>query len=382
MTAGQRSKGRGNGEGSIYQRSDGKWCAAITLEFGKRRVLYGRTRKDVAEKLAVALRDVQQGLPIPGKRLTTERFLTDWLEHTVAGARRPKTWRAYEFAVRVHIVPRFGSVPVAKLSPEHVQRLQRDMEAKGLSPATIALVRAVLGTALRQATKWGLVARNPVPLVDAPSGLNKEAQVLNPEQARRLLEAAVGDDFDNLLRFMLSTGLRIGEALGLRWADIDDSYRELRVRQQLVELPGEPKSFGQPKSASGRRVVPIIPTAADALHAERARMLKHRLRAADLWQDHGLVFCNELGGPYASKRVREHLHRLVATAGLPERTTPHTLRHSAATFLLAAGVADRVVMEIMGHSSIAMTSRYEHVLSEMVAGAGDKLARFFSAASA
>jgi integrase len=92
MTAARKGKGRGNGEGSIYQRSDGKWCAAVSIDGGKRRVLYGRTRKDVGDKLAVALREVQQGLPIPGRRLSTGAFLTNWLEQTVAGSRRPKTY--------------------------------------------------------------------------------------------------------------------------------------------------------------------------------------------------------------------------------------------------------------------------------------------------
>jgi integrase len=284
--------------------------------------------------------------------------------------------------LRVHIVPLIGTIPLAKLAPQHVQRLQHEMADKGLSLATIRLGRAVLGAGLTQAERWGLVARNVVDLVEAPSGSVREADVLSPEQAGRFLEAARGDDYENLYRLLLATGLRIGEALGLRWSDIDAGYRELRVRQQLIELPGKPKTFSEPKSASSKRVVPIIPMAAEALHAQRSRVLRDHLRLADLWQDQDLVFCDELGAPMATRAVRVHLHRATAIADLPATVTPHTLRHSAATYLLAAGVPDRVVMEILGHSSIAMTSRYEHVLSDMLASAGEKLSRFLSTASA
>jgi integrase len=287
----------------------------------------------------------------------------------------------YKFVLTQHVLPALGSVPLAKLEPQHVQRLQRDMASKGLSLATIRLARAVLSGGLQQAVKWGLLSRSVVTLVDAPVGESAQPDVLSPEQAAALLEAAHGDSYERLYRFLLATGLRIGEALGLRWSDIDPDYRMLRVRQQLVVLPGKPKSFGDPKSKSGRRVVPIIPMAADALHAQRAHVLRQRLRAAEMWQERDLVFCNHVGNPVDAREVRLHLHALAARVGLPATVTPHTLRHSAATYLLAAGVPDRVVMEILGHSSLAMTSRYEHVLSDMLSSAGDKLARFLAAAS-
>jgi integrase len=368
---------RGKGEGSIYfQESRQCWAAAISLDGGKRRVLYGKTRKEVAQKLAAALRDVQQGLPIPGQRLTTGQFLGEWLQDTARPSRRERTYLRYEAAIRLHVVPTIGGVPLAKLGPQHIQKLHKALAQKGLNPSSVALVRAALSAALSQAAKWGLMVRNPVALVDPPRLVNREPSPLAPADASRLLEAARGHEFEHLFALMLATGLRIGEALGLRWSDVDLEARRFRVRQQLVELPGARREFTEPKSAHGRRTVPLIPSAVASLHAQRARLLQLRLRSHGTWRDHDLVFPDEVGAPLVSRRVARTLEQLLAAAGLP-RLTPHALRHSTATYLLAAGVPDRVVMEILGHSSITMTTRYEHVMSTMLADAAQRLAQVF-----
>jgi len=372
--AGARRGRRGHGEGSIYyQESRQCWAASVSLEGGKRRVLYGKTRKEVAAKLAAAIRDVQQGLPIPGQRLTTGQFLSEWLQDTVKPTRRAGTHLRYGTAIRLYITPIVGNVPLAKLGPQHVQRLQKEMSAKGLSPATLALVRATLSAALTQSTKWGLTVRNPVPLVDAPRRTAKEPSPLTPEQARRLMDASRGHEFEHLFAVMLATGLRIGEALGLRWEDVDLERHQLRVRQQLVDLPGREREFTEPKSLHGRRTVPLIPSAVASLRAQHARLLEARLQSLGAWQKNDLVFPDETGRPLVSRRVARCLEQLLSAADLP-RFTPHSLRHSTATYLLAAGVPDRVVMEILGHSSITMTSRYEHVMSSMLSDAAERLA--------
>jgi integrase len=146
-----------------------------------------------------------------------------------------------------------------------------------------------------------------------------------------------GHEFEQLYTVMLATGLRIGEALGLRWADVDLPTARLRVRQQLVEVPGRPRTFSEPKSAHGRRTIPLIPAAVSALHAQRARVLENRLQAADSWQRHDRVFPDEIGGALVSRRVERVFKQALKRVGLPTSYTPHTLRHSAATCLLAAG---------------------------------------------
>jgi integrase len=269
---------------------------------------------------------------------------------------------------------------LARLGPQHIQLLNNELASKGLSSATTALVRATLSAALTQSTKWGLTVRNPVPLVDAPRRTAKEPTPLTPDQARRLLEAARGNKFEHLFAVMLATGLRIGEALGLRWQDVDLDQRHLRVRQQLVYIPGRERDFTEPKSVHGRRVVPLIPAAAASLRSQRARVLEWRLQSHGVWDDHDLVFPDEIGRPLVGATVSYVLKRMLKQAGLP-KFTPHALRHSTATYLLAAGVPDRVVMEILGHSSITMTTRYEHVISTMLSDAAERLTPIFPTAT-
>lgn len=384
MTVAGRGKGRGNGEGSIYQRSDGKWCAAISVDGGKRKVLYGRTRKDVADKLATALPDVKRGLPIPNQRLSTAAYLADWLEHTVKPSHRANTYHVYESMVRLHLNPALGRRPLAKLTPADVQQLQAALLAKTLTPSTIIMARAVLGAALTQAAKWGLVVRNVVHLVDPPRREYVEPKVLTPEQAASFCEAARGHDLEHLFNAMLGTGLRIGEALGLRWQDLelDGPAPILHVRQQMLTIRGQGRSLDEPKSRTGRRSVPLIGRAVGALRAQRDNQTFRRRAARDLWQDNDLVFPDELGQPMTYERPRVQFGRLCAAAAIPKGYTPHCLRHSTGTYLTAAGVPDRVVMEILGHSSTDMTRRYQHVMGAMLEDAGRRLDAFFPALQA
>ncbi|HEY1294700.1 MAG TPA: site-specific integrase [Chloroflexota bacterium] len=391
---------RGNGEGSIYHREqrykkkDGTvvtrtvWCASISQDLGKRKVIYGATREEVAKKLVSELNDYARGVPSPGVRLSTAAYLEDWLEHTVRPSQKPLTYEKYRGVVDNHILPSVGKVPLSRLGPGHVQRIQAQMTQKGLSVATINGMRTTLGAALSQAEKWNLVVRNVVRLVDAPRQVAHEPRVLTAEEAAAFLAAARGDDMELLFQTMLATGLRPGEARGLRWIDVqlDVEPPALHVRQQVLELkddtPGgkqrrrpRKRVFDAPKSIHGRRSVPLIPLAITALRAQRERARELPLRGV---QD--LVFPSESGQPLVGRTVRDHFARIARQARIAG-ATPHTLRHSTGTYLLAAGVPDRVVQAILGHGSAAVTRHYQHVLPSMLAEAGAQLARFWDAAT-
>jgi len=371
---------RGNGEGSIYQDSRGLYRAAVTLESGKRKYLSGRTRQDVARKLNAALESREKGLPVPGQRLTTAAYLNDWLENTVKPSQKPLTYEKYRQVVATHITPALGRLPLARLQPRDVAQLQSSMAAKGLSVATINGMRTALGAALSKAEQWGLVVRNVVRLVDAPRGPETEPRVFLPEEAAAFLRAAKGDDLEHLFTAALATGLRPAEARGLRWKDVQltGAAPAIEVRQQVIELPGRRRVFDEPKSAHGRRSVPLIPVAIAALSAQKRRVAEMHLAVGPLWNDNDLVFPDELGGPLGARRVRDHFARIAAHAQVRD-ASPHTLRHSTGTFLLAAGVPDRVVQAILGHGSAAMTRHYQHVLPMMMTDAGTRLASFFEA---
>jgi integrase len=155
----RRGGKRGNGEGTIYQRqSDGKWCASVSLDGGRRKVLYGKTRQEVARKLTSAMRDVQMGMPLPGDRLTLEHFLTDWLATTVKPSRSSGTYLRYEAACRLHIIPKIGRVPLTKVGPSHIQKVQTELVAAGKSAASINLVRACLCSSIDPRRKMAALA--------------------------------------------------------------------------------------------------------------------------------------------------------------------------------------------------------------------------------
>src|SRR5262252_2995462 len=369
---------RGNGEGSIYDRvqrrvrKDGTvvektiWCASVSLDYGERKVIYGNTREEVAAELVRLLGARQGGLPLPGVRLKVGQYLEQWLEETVKPSRKPLTYVRYENVTRRHLIPTLGKVPLSKLGPREVQRLQAHIISQGLGQATVLGARNILSAALTQAERWGLIQRNPVPLVPAPRSEPAEPRCLSPEEATAFLAAARGDVYEYLFATMLATGLRPGEARGLGWATVHLDRAALEVRQQSIDMN---RSLASPKSRHGRRHVPLVPLAVWALEQQKARPV----RALS-----GLVFAADDGLPPAARTVRDHFDAICLRAGIVG-ATPHALRHSTGTFLLAAGVPDRVVQQILGHGSAAMTRHYQHPSEAMLGEAANRLGAFLVA---
>ncbi len=374
---------RGQNEGSIHKRADGRWAAAISLGYkdGRRdrKYFYGRTRREVQEKLTAALRDQQRGLPIVAdERLTVGQFLARWLEDVVKPARQPGTYENYAKDVRLHLTPALGRHPLAKLGPEHVQAMMRAKLVAGLSPRTVQGIRGTLRTALNRAVKWNLVARNVATLVDPPRGARVERATLTPDQARQLLDAAKGDRLEALYTVAVALGLRQGEALGLQWADIDLDPRTLRVRRSLSRYDGKLR-FKEPKTAASRRVIDLPGATLAALRAHRVRQLEERLLAGAKWQEHDLVFPSRKGTPYEPSELREQWYKLLKRAELPHFRF-HDLRHCCASLLLAQGVPARVVMEILGHTQISTTmDLYAHVMPAARREAADLMDRVLTA---
>lgn len=369
---------RGNSEGSIYQRkSDGFWCTAVTLDTDKRKVIYGKTRQGVAGKLTTALAARSQGLPVSVERQTVARFLERWLEDAVRPSVRPRTHASYSQLVRLHITPALGKKLLGQLTPQDVQAFLNQKRASGLSPRTVQYLRAVLRRALGLALKWGLVVRNVATLVDSPRVERHEVEPLNPDQARAFLQAASGDRLEALYTVALALGLRQGEALGLRWEDIDLDTGNLHVRKQLQRIDGKLR-LTEPKTTRSRRSVALPLFAVDALREHRVRQLEERLLAGSRWQDQGLVFPSTIGTPLDTRNLVHRYHALLERAGLPRRRF-HDLRHTCPTLLLIQGEDLRVVMEVLGHSQITlMANTYQHVVQSLKRGAADRMQAIFA----
>jgi integrase len=368
------AKRRGNGEGTISRRKDGRWEARYTAQTPngpKRKVLYGKTREDVAKKLTKAMADRDGGLVFDHENLRVEEYLDRWLKGSVRGNVKSITYESYERIIRVHVVPTLGRLKLDKLNPLHLQSLYRERLDSGLSTRTVQYVRVVVHRALKQAVRRGLVPRNVSEAVDPPRTHRKEMRPLTPDQTRTFLEAAQGDRLEALYVLALHCGLRQGELFGLRWGDVDLEAGTVHVNRSLSRTKDGPV-FTVPKTAKSRRTVQLTKSAIEALKRHSKRQAEEMVRADTLYADQGLVFASEIGTPLNRHNVNGRSFKpLLVRAGLP-MTRFHDLRHTCATLLLGKGVHPKFVQELLGHATIAVTlDTYSHVLP----GMGDQTSR-------
>jgi len=363
---------RGNGEGSIYQRADGRWAATITIGYDakgkrRRRVVYGKTKKECQEKLTKLQASKLDGTLVEPTKMTVAAYLERWLDDAVKPSVRHTTWRLYKLLVEKHICSHIGAVMLTKLTPLHVQGLYSSMAAAKASARMRQLAHAVLRRALNQALKWGLVARNVCDAVERPRAPKRDILALTDTQVGQLLKSASGDRLGALYVLAVATGMRQGELFGLQWSDIDLDQRKLQVRHGLIDVDGR-LELAEPKTAKARRQIDLPDFAVQALRNHKA------LLVAEGHDDVTLVFCDSSGGPLRKSNViRKSFKPLLKRAGLPNMRF-HDLRHTSATLLLSEGTHPKVVQERLGHSSIALTlDTYSHVLPTMGREAVDRL---------
>jgi integrase len=362
------SKKRGNGEGSITKRSDGRWMARYTVRTIKgpqRRTVYGRTRAEASAKLAKAMADRDGGLIFDAGSLTVGDYLDRWLSNSVKDTVRERTYERYEEILRLHVKPALGRLKLKALTPAHVQDFYRDRLDNGFSPATVQKIHVILHKALSQAVSWSLVPRNAGEAVRAPRPAPKEMQPLSPDEARRLLETAGGDRLEALYVLAIHTGMRQGELLGLKWENVDLAANAIRVRHTLLRTKGR-VILGEPKTKKSRRTVHLTGPASRALEEHLERQLKVMERLGDLYRDQGLVFTTEVGTPINPSNLRKRSFApLLQKASLPHLRF-HDLRHTCATLLLSKNIHPKYVQELLGHATVSITlDTYSHVLPGM-----------------
>jgi integrase len=375
----KRTKRRGNGEGSIYQRANGRWEAVITVGYnatGKRvrRTLYGWTKKEVQDGLTSLQSRKLDGSLSETSKLTVASFLSRWLETVARPGVRATSLANYRRAVNNHIAPMIGGIPLAKLTPAHVQGLYAEMEREGKSGYIRRQAHIVMRSAFKQAVKWGIIPRNVCDAVDQPRLPQSHFKTLDAEQCVKFLDAARGEKLEAAFVVALGTGLRLGEIFGLQWADVDLQGGSIFVRHTLTELAGR-LSLSEPKTPKSRRRVALPAVVVEALHEHRKRELLDG-HAATTW-----VFHNRLGRPLRRAGFYvSHFKPLLKKAGLPDMHF-HGLRHTFASLLLSASVHPKIVQEALGHTTISMTlDTYSHLLPTMQAEAAVQLDRLLTPA--
>jgi integrase len=403
------AKRRANGEGTITKRKDGRYHAAAYVYrpdgTRTRKFVYGKTRDEVNQKLIELQEKTRQGVPAATSAMPLADYLTYWLA-TIAPARlKPATLNSYEGLTRLYIAPALGKKKLNRLSPSDVRLFLAEFKngclcclrgvdaARGAhnrtccavgkccmrrpSARTVQYVHAVLRSALQQAVREELIARNVARIVETPTVARQEVRPLDAAEAKMLLKAAHSHRLYALWLLLVSTGLRRGEVLGLTWADIDLANGQLRVRRNLQRIKRE-LIFGTPKTMRSVRTVSLPKRCVAALTTHKITQTKERAVAGDKWQPlphqpNGLIFTTATGRATDPRSLNRMLTVLCRNAKI-RRVRVHDLRHTCASLLLAQGVDARTIMETLGHSTITMTlDTYAHVMHTTLRAAAERM---------
>ncbi|MDJ1372665.1 tyrosine-type recombinase/integrase [Gulosibacter molinativorax] len=359
------SNKRTNGEGSIYQRKDGRFgaSATVTTLTGKRKRVhaYAKTAAEARRKLTLMLSREDSGILSPDSPWTVGRYLNYWIKEVVPVVNRPLTAERYETLVRRYLVPQLGSLPLATLGVRDVQVHLDTLTQQGVSPRVVQQVRTTLSSALTRAQREELVQRNVARLTLKPKWERKEITPWTVEQLTTFLNATEGHMWHGAFLMLANYGLRRGEVLGLGWEHIDFDAGVIRIRQQLQRVNGTLR-LGDVKTSAGRRDLPLLPPIRAELLALRAKA-PHSASHGPVEASSGLsslVFRGKTGQPVDPHGLTRTFLRISKQVGLP-RITVHHLRHTTATLLKNLGVPPRDAQLILGHSSVLTTQQlYQH----------------------
>jgi integrase len=362
---------RGQNEGTIYKRKDGTWAAQVSIQ-DRRLTKYTKTQSEARTWLKATLNQVDNGITFLGAQMELGKYLEQWLV-TLKTSVRPKTYEQYRQIVTGFIIPILGRIKLKDVRPDHIQSLYNNKLKSGTSNRTVRMIHSVLHVSLAQALKMGLIGRNPADAVTRPKLIKKEMKTLTDTQVQTLLLAVRGTRYEALYLLAVTTGIRQGELLGLRWADLDWVTRHLSVQRQLQRLSGQGMVFSEPKSASGRRVIALGSATIEKLREHYKHQLLERLAAGERWIENDLIFPTIIGTPSEGSNLIRNFKSLLRACNLPNIRF-HDLRHTAATLMLQQGIHPKVVQERLGHSQISMTlDTYSHVLPNMQEEAAQKI---------
>lgn len=380
---GERTK-RGHGEGTIYKRANGQWAAQVTVNDPlagtvKRKTFYGKTRREVLEKLDTFKAEVKTGSYVEPSKTQFGEWVTRWLELYVKPKVKMSTFSKYVINANTHIIPFLGHILLKQLTTDHIQAFYNQL-AKTHSTSVLGIVHQVLSGALKAAVKQKVIIYNPAEHTVRPAVTYKEITPLSVDEVKRYLDVARNDKLYAAFLLDFYTGLRRGELLALRWSDltlrtkkgvaltmaddipwerIDMRSGALQVRQSLSRVENYEGTtqlvFSTPKTESGKREIPLLPFVLQALRAHKAVQTQEKLLLGSAYADKGLAFATAAGSPIEPRNLLRKHKEILRVAGLRTELRIHDIRHTFGTLLAQAGENPKNLQVIMGHADIRTT---------------------------
>lgn len=354
---------RGRNEGSISQRPNGAWRAQLCQKGS-------RLSKDFhsKEQALVWIRTIQsqmdRGFLISGSDITLSEFLAGWLENRRL-ALREKTTYHYGSLIRNHINPYIGETKIRDLRLSVIEEFYSQLVDRGVGARTVQIIHNVLHAAMEKAVRHGLLAANPTQGATLPNYMQDEMRTLDSSQVSRFLMTAKSSPYYGLYFFAVTTGMRLGELLGLKWSDLDWSTGTIRVNRQKQDVPGKGTSLVEPKTRSGRRAIFLGKGSLEVLRYQKGYLAACKTEKGERWSENDLIFPNSVGNLGDYSNIRSDFNKVLEEAGIP-RIRFHDLRHTAASLLLNHNVPVIVVAQILGHTRPSVTlDIYSHVFTTM-----------------
>src|SRR5215469_2319189 len=359
---------------------------------GKRRSVMAKTRREALDKAHELLEQRKKGLKTEEAKSSLADFLQRFLSfYKTEGGVALRTWQDYRYHIDENIIPRIGAIPLSELKPREVDLWMKSLRERGLGPRTVEYAQAVLRRALQFAVEWEILDRNPAAArfraakrKKAVNSGAKRIRFLDPEEARKFLDAVEDDRHAALYTLAVTTGLRPEELYGLRWKDVNIEAKRLTVNQVLSKTrrkKGEKVArfqFGPPKTEKSRRTIDFPEFAATMLTEERRAMIAARALAGDRWQENGLVLPSEIGTPLEERNVLRRFQSICEANELPKLRV-YDLRHTHASLLIHEGVHPKKISERLGHSSIKLTmDTYGHLFEGSDRDSADKMEKLLA----
>lgn len=381
----RKAKKNAQGAGSIRKRADGRWEARFTTGLdpvsGKQvqKSVYGRTQKEVREKLTQITTELDNGTYMEPSKDTLSEWLDTWLETYVKYSVKPYTMDAYQRSCNNYIKPALGSVKLAALNAPQIQRFYNGLlTEKKLSPKTVRNIHGVFHKALGQAVKLGMIRSNPTVLCDLPKVRRKEIHPMEQGEIAAFLKAIEGSKYELLYRVTLFTGMRQGEVLGLTWDCVDFAHDAIYVNKQLQKTKKVGGTYTLvPTKNSRSRIITAAPSVMTLLKKQKSQQAQMRLLAGQDWKNPwDLVFTNDFGGNLSHFTVYKTFKEIVRSIGL-EQERFHDLRHSYAVVSIESGDDIKTVQANLGHATASFTlDVYGHVSQKMRRQSAERMEQF------